>query len=270
MRNFKYSTWIVVFLALCIILSACAAPSSVDPSPVSPTLTAAGPAKIFLATGEWEPYTGEQMEGQGAFTEIVMATFKEMEQPVEVLYYPWKRAESEVQAGSVFAAFPYITTEEREQTFDFSDPVLISWGRLFYMPERQPSEVVYVELEDLQPYTIGGVLGYWYESPFKEAGLKVDYVASDDLNIQKLYAGRVDLVASEELVGWMLIQKLYPQDAHRFATVQKPLNESALRLMISRLYPNSAELTQRFDAALKTITEQGIVEQILAKYGVRQ
>jgi ABC-type amino acid transport substrate-binding protein len=70
-------------------------------------------------------------------------------------------------------------------------------GKFFYMPERQKGEITYDKFEDLQAYNLGGVLGYWYEAPFKEAGLKVDYASSDEQNIQKLYAGRIDLAVGE-------------------------------------------------------------------------
>jgi polar amino acid transport system substrate-binding protein len=210
------------------------------------------------------------MDGQGAFTEIVSAVFKEMGQPVKYQFYPWKRAESEAKAGNIFAAFPYIITAERQKDYLFSDPVLISTGKFFYMPERHPDGIAYTKLDDLLPYQIGGVLGYWYESPFKEARLKVDYATSDEQNIQKLYLGRVDLAATDELVGWQLIKHLYPNEVDKFATVQKPLNEDSLRLLISRTYPNSAELTQHFNAALKVIRDQGVIQKILEKYGVKQ
>lgn len=271
MRHTKNVVWLVIGLTLLIGLSGCAAPATpASPTLVPPTPTPAGPAEVILATGEWEPYTAEKLEGQGAFTEIVSAVFKEMGQPVKYQFYPWKRAESEALAGNVFAVFPYIVTDERKKDFDFSDPVLVSTGKFFYMPERQNGEITYDKFEDLQAYNVGGVLGYWYENPFKEAGLKTDYTSSDEQNIQKLYLGRVDLAAGEELVGWALIKKLYPQEMDKFATVKKPLNEDPLRLMISRNYPNSAELIQRFNAALKVIAEKGIIKQILEKYGVKQ
>jgi polar amino acid transport system substrate-binding protein len=34
----------------------------------------------------------------------------------------------------------------------------------------------YETLEDLRPYKLGGVIGYFYEDLFNKAGLEVDYV----------------------------------------------------------------------------------------------
>lgn len=256
--------------SLAVLMLAGCGTAATPTLPPPPTPTSAAAAEVLLATGEWEPYTSETMEGRGAFTEIVSAAFKEMGRQPKYIFYPWKRAESETKKGEVFATFPYIVTEERKADFDFSDPVMISTGKFFYLPERHKAEIVYDKLEDLQAYNIGGTLGYWYETPFKQARLRVDYASSDEQNLQKLYAGRVDLAASEELVGWALIRKLYPQEVDRFATVKKPLNEDPLRLMISRQYPGAAELTQRFNAALKAIYDKGIAQKILEKYGIKE
>lgn len=260
---------IYLFVCISIALSACGTPATALPAPVEATAPAPAALEISLATGEWAPYTSEKMEGQGAFTEIVSAVFKEMGQPVKYLFYPWKRAEAETKSGNVFAAFPYITTDERQKDYDFSDPVMISTGKFFYMPKHQKTEISFTKLEDLQAYNVGGVLGYWYEDPFKQAGLKVDYVSSDEQNIQKLYLGRVDLAAGEELVGWALIKQLYPNEMGQFATLQKSINEDPLRLMISRKYPGASALTLKFNIALKAIADKGIIKQILEKYGVK-
>ena len=152
--------WPVICLLVCIGLSACAAPATPTPVPVPPTATAPAILEIPLATGEWEPYTAEKIEGQGAFTEIVSAVFKEMGQPVKYQFYPWKRAEAETLAGNVFAAFPYIVTDERKKDYEFSDPILMTAGKFFYMPERQKGEITYDKFEDLQAFNVGGVLGY--------------------------------------------------------------------------------------------------------------
>lgn len=260
----------VLGLFVTLLLVCCAPPPSAATPTSLPVPTPTTDQTVILTTGEWAPYTSETLENYGAFTEIVSAVFKEMGVSVKYVFYPWKRAEEEVKAGNVFAAFPYIETAERSQEYDFSAPVFISTGKFFYLPKNHPSGIQYEKLEDLKAYRIGGVLGYWYEAQFQQAGLQTDYVSSDELNLQKLYQGRVDLAVCDELVGWTLIQKLYPQDAGQFATLAKPLNEDALRLLVSRKFPGAGELTLKFNAALQAIREKGIMQQILSKYGLKQ
>lgn len=236
-------------------------------SPMNPFQAKA--QEIPLATGEWEPYTGQKMENFGFFPELVNAVFKEMGKTPKYSFLPWKRAEDSTKDGENFAAFPYIRTEEREKTFAFSDEVSFTQGLLFYRKDKITKEITYEKFDDLAAYTIGGTLGYWYEKPFKEAKLKVEFVAKDELNFLKLHQGKVDLVASDWLVGWGLIKKLYPNDVAKFDTVKKPLNRDGLRLMVSKKYPNSEEILKQFNASLKSIKDKGTYKAILDKFGLK-
>ena len=235
-------------------------------------VSAALPAaqKVLLVTGEWIPYTGKNIPHYGFFTEIVTAVFKEMGVDAEYRFYPWKRCELMVKSGEAYAAFPYRITSEREKEFNFSSPVAFSTGRFFYYDEFVTGDVVYASYKDLKPYKIGGVLGYWYEKDFNDAGLNVEYVASDDQNIKKLKIGRVQLAAMDEIVGWQLVQKYYPDEMHKFKVLSRPLNESDLRLMVSKKYTDADKLNDAFNAALKGIKAKGVYRAILKKYNMKE
>lgn len=224
--------------------------------------------EILLATGEWAPYTSKTMEGYGIFTEIVSAAFKEMGLRPKYVFAPWKRSELMVENGEVFAAFPFVISDERQKDFDFSERVAFSTGRFFYCTKRFVQEVPYEMLNDLQQYFIGGVLGYWYEPLFKKAQLETHFVSSEKQLIMMLYSKRVDFAPLDELVGWQLIRQYYPQDTHLFKTLTKPLNLSSLHLLVSRKYPNAATLTKQFNAALERIHQKGIYQKIFSKHGV--
>lgn len=223
--------------------------------------------EIILATGEWYPYTSEMTEGHGAFTEIVSAVFEEMGLQPVYQFVPWKRAEKMVEAGEVFAAFPYIKNEKRQKIFDFSEIITFSTGRFFYRTQRFSEEVPYKILNDLKPYKIGAVRGYWYEPQLEKAQLDTYYVNSEKQIIQMLYMGRVDLAPLDELVGWHLIRQLFPLDTQSFKTLRKPLNQSGLHLLVSRNYQNARILTKQFNEALALIRQKGIYQKILNRHG---
>jgi polar amino acid transport system substrate-binding protein len=225
--------------------------------------------KITLVTGEWEPYTGENMERKGFVTEIVTAVFKEMGLETQYSFFPWKRCESVLENGEAFAAFPYVKTADREKIFDFSDVVANTTGRFFYLKSNIKQKVSWKTLADLKTYKVGGTLGYWYEKDFKEAGLNVYYAGSDENNLKHLYSGTIDIVAMDELMGWHYITKLYPKEVNRFDTLNKPLNDMPLYLMISKKYPNSAELKIKFNKALIKIKKNGVLAAILKKYNLK-
>lgn len=225
--------------------------------------------RVLLVTGEWPPYASEEMEQQGFFTTIISAAFRRMGREPDYEFMPWKRGVREVQHGRAFATFPYIITPERQENFDFSDPVVISTGRLFYHRPHLKQPPSFQQLSDLKPYRIGGILGYWYEKPFKEAGLDTYYVTTEAQSVQQLALGRVQLAAMEEWVGWAVINRLYPQQTHQFAMLPQPLNQDPVRLMVSRRYPEAQKLLQAFNQALGELKASGEHQRILERFGIR-
>ncbi|MBF0573717.1 MAG: transporter substrate-binding domain-containing protein [Desulfamplus sp.] len=226
--------------------------------------------KVVLVTGEWAPYTSEKMEGQGFFTEIVSAVFKEAGLEVEYKFHPWLRCEDTVQKGKAYAAFPYMINDERKKMYDFSEPLAKSTGRLFYLKSNLKSDVVWEKYEDLKKYKVGGTAGYWYEKAFTDAGVKLDLAVSDELGMKKLQGKRFDLLATDELVGWTLIKTLFPAEIDNFAVVKKPLNNDDLRLMVSKTYPDAAAITKKVNEALQRIKDKGIYSEILKKYNISE
>lgn len=262
---------LVVILFLYVGLSGCAAPPTPTPVPPTPTPAPTASGKVILTTGDWPPYVFETGGDPGPIPALVVAAFKEVGITPEIVFYPWKRAENEARQGNAFAAFPYARSAERQQEFDFSDPMYVVKGKFFYHKKYHPNGMPFEKLEDLRGYTIGGMLGSWYEGLFKETGLQTEY-ATMEQNLHKLALGRIDLTVEEENTTWYLIRQLYPDEVDQFGTLAKPLEQPGfvndLNLMVSRNYPNSAELLAKFNTGLKAIRDKGIYKQILEKYHI--
>ncbi len=223
---------------------------------------------VTVVTSEWLPYCSEHVEGYGFVTEIVTAAFEEAGIEIEYKFYPWLRGEEYVKDGDGYAAFPYVMSEKRKQIFDFSDPIFKSTQRFFYMKDRITSDVTWEEYEDLKPYELGGTLGYWYKPVFEAAGLDVDYCASEENGFRKLYHGRFELFAADVAPAWVIINRLYPDEADRFGMTEQVLKSDDFRLMISRTYPHAASITEQFNAALKRIKDNGTYSAILKKHDI--
>lgn len=215
--------------------------------------------KIILATAEWQPYISEKSPEHGRFAEIVTTVFKEMGMTTELIFAPWKRVEILVKNGDAYAGIPYTYTEERHKVFDYSASIMNSKNVFFYNKKMYPKGISYSQLAELRRYRISGVTGYWYEDLFKENKLNVEYVTSDEQSITKLYFNRVDLVATDELVGTTLIQKLYPHDAAQFAVVERPILTAPLHLLVSKKYPHAAQITEKFNTTLESLRKKGVI-----------
>jgi ABC-type amino acid transport substrate-binding protein len=147
-----------------------------------------------------------------------------------------------------------------------------SKGSLFYyIPSKKISrDFNWKTFSDFRNYKTGGTIGYWYEKPFKDAGLDVDYSVSDEQGIKKLKYARIDILASEERVGWQLIHKLFPEDIEKFGVVKKSLNKDELRVMISRNYPDSHKIMMKLNAGIKKIKTNGKLKKILQSHGIKK
>lgn len=222
-------------------------------------------SSVVMATGEWPPYTTEASDNYGFFTEIVTAVFDEMEITPNYKFFPWKRCAKMVKDGNAWAAFPYTPNDERKETFAFSDVVATSRSVFFFVDEKLKN-TSWEKLEDLKPYDIGGVGGYFYEEAFENAGLDVDYASKEIVGFKKLLRGRLDFFPVNELVGWELVKDNFPNKVDELDTLDKPLSTSPLSLMVLKSDQESIQLLKKFDAALQKIKDKGIYKNILDKY----
>ena len=101
-----------------------------------------------------------------------------------------------------------------------------------------------------------------------KAGLKVEYTANPEETLKKLQAGRIQLFPLNEMVGWYLIDKLFPDHKNRFGVLEKPYELSPSYLMVSKSYPNSKRLLKRFDEAFQKLKESGDYWNILKRNGI--
>lgn len=225
--------------------------------------------ELVIATGELPPFASADFENS-FLTEIFQALETEMGITFVFKFMPWKRCEIAVQKHEAWGMMPYIRTGERDQLYDCSEKLYTRRAVFFYRsPNGREKNISYTELGELSKYRIGGVIGYYYEDLFKNAGIALDLVASDELNFKKLGVGRVDLVPAEENTGWYLIRNLFPKDeaANFFSTVQS-FHESNIYLMTSKQYPDGKELLESFNAALKKIKNDGRYNEIMVRRGL--
>jgi polar amino acid transport system substrate-binding protein len=224
--------------------------------------------ELSFALLEWPPHTTQKMEGYGVASELVTAVTKEMSMEPKYQFYPLKRLLHYVKEGKHWAAFPGSYTKKRAEVFWYSAPIFPQVDRFFYYKGKP--KVKFEKLEDLKSLTIGGTKGFWYSEGFKKAGLKTYYVAEDLLAMRMLVGGRVDLVAVNDVVGWQLIKKYFPNETDNFKVLDKPLRVKENFLLASKKYPNSKLILQRFNQALKRVKDSGLYNEIAGRYGLQQ
>jgi len=224
---------------------------------------------VVIMTGEWNPFVSIDLENYGFTAEIVSQACLAVGIRPVFKFAPWPRCEAEVKYGKTFATFPYTETETRAQFADFSKPIAKS-RTVFFYNRKKMEQFDFSDLDDLKSFLIGGVRGYYYEARFKKADLSVDYSENEDDSFKKLFYGRVDIVPVNELVGWEIINKLFPDQTDIFSTAGTALDENELHLMVSKKYPDAATLLERFNKGLETIKTTGVYKKIIEKYNIPQ
>jgi len=263
-----FNIQILKLLVLSLVFAACQSAPTPPPTPpltpISPTISS-DEHIIRLATLDWPPYVGEVLPQYGFTTAIVSEAFKRAGYEVKVDFMPWTRVLQETEAGNYDAAYPEYYSEERVKTFFLSDP-LASGPLGFY--KRKADNITYTKLDDLKPYRIGVVLGYINTPEFDAADyLKKEATNSDEQNLRKLLLGRIDLVVIDKFVAQYLIKTSIPEAVGTLEFMEPPLLEQSLYVIFSRQVAGSEQKLQAFNAALKTMREDGTLERILKEYG---
>lgn len=222
---------------------------------------------VTLVAGEYAPYVMNRQDRPGLLVEVVAAAFARSGVKTTVLMLPWRRCAMMVRQGDVFAAFPFAHTAKREEYAWFSDTIWTSRNVFFYLKGRL-GDYDFTSFEDLRGFTIAGTTGHHYEEVFKAKGLSMDYASSEVSGIRKVWEERCALFADDELAGWALVNRVYPNRVGQFGSTPTPWAFAHLCLMVSKAYPGASGLLARFNEGLAAIRADGTYSRLAASYAV--
>ncbi|MGE8496380.1 MAG: substrate-binding periplasmic protein [Pseudomonas sp.] len=236
---------------LLIICLLCSGPALADP--------------LRLTNGEWSPYLGEHLPHQGVASRIIREAFALEGLDVEWEFHPWARSLQMAELGQRDGTAVWLHSEDRQQLFFISDPVVES---TYYIFHRKGQVFDWKSVEDLQGLRIAATRGYDYGSAFQQAEnsgqLDINRVTSDELGFRQLLAGRVDLFPLDKVVGFDLLhQHFSAADRAQLSFHPKPLRSDSLHLLLSRAVPGNAERMRRFNRGLAQLRDSGQVAKYL-------
>lgn len=231
----------------------------------SPEIFAA--EKLPFVTAEWEPYSSSSMQEKGYVAEFVSEVTREMGMEPVIKFYPWSRAQKVIQSGEVFGGFPFGITKQRKQLFNFSDIFLKTHTKFFYDKSKLKNIDANEQIDALKTFTIGVIRNTKTYFKLQEAGFKKIYqVDSVEQAIQMLKSERIQFAALVEHSGWHALNKMFPDKIDSWGAIQFYKMEAAL--LISKKYPNSVELCDKFNRALKVVQERKTMQRLLEKHGL--
>ncbi len=124
-------------------------------------------------------------------------------------------------------------------------------------------------LHDLKQYRIGVLKGAVHGKEFDEADyLNKNDVLNRELNIRKLQAGRIDLMAGPKDVVFHELQRDYPELVDEIRVLSPPIGKNDVYICVSKKRKGYKQLIESFNSKLSEVKADGTYERIMRKHGL--
>jgi len=236
------------------------------------SLTAAAET-ITLVADEWPPFNAKpDSDAEGYMVDIARAVFEAKGISVEYRNVPWKRALVGTRSGNFTGAIG--ASKNDAQGFIFPEEELARNVLSFYV--RKGDSWRFNGLESIKEIRIGTIGGYDYRrwlNDYIQANIensdKVQVIMGDaplERNIQKLLAGRVDVVVDTEASIRWVAKRLGVLDEIEAAGYGK--EPSYCYIAFSPGLPKSPMYAKLLSNGIVELRANGKLQKILDKYGV--
>ncbi|WP_373976441.1 transporter substrate-binding domain-containing protein [Chitinibacter sp. SCUT-21] len=236
-----------------------------------PVLTAAQtlPSEVSVC---WEeglkpPYLSLDSQGQvaGIAVDMVNEIFKRRQLSPKHLIRPWKRCLAEVETGEVDVVPNSSYRDERAQYALYTEPLYTTHLVLFYHTKRFAQAPVIRQLDEMKPYSFGGILGFNYD---QYAGqLKLDTTAKNrEVLFRMLIAGRYDF-AIEQLEVIQMMKARKELSLEQMAYIAEPVQPvKNFHILVTKKHPQAEELRRLINDGIAAIKRDGTAKKIQIKH----
>jgi polar amino acid transport system substrate-binding protein len=214
---------------------------------------------IRLVSDENAPFAYTSSAGLvvGISTEMALEATRRAGVPASIDLYPWARAYFRAQTVADTCVYPVARLPEREAQFQWVGPLNKNRWVLFARPDFAPA---IADLADVRHYRVGGLLKDGPSLFLQGQGVEVAQVGTNELNLNKLMAGRIDLWATGYVRGKLIAAKARVGEL-KMAYVIKDVDHY---LACNPKLPAAA--IAALDAAILTMWQDGTARRISERY----
>jgi sorbitol/mannitol transport system substrate-binding protein len=230
--------------------------------------------KIIFVAEEHVPYIGSELPRQGYVHQLVSEAFERVGYQLDVTYYPAARARMLASVGKVDGILPVYYSDNLLDTFLFSNPFpgdVIGLLKKKQNPANiviQANKTLFENLQELSQYQFSLVRGSSAEQLLEQAHfLNKQYALNDLLNIDKLYASRMDFAVIDKLTAGDLIVSKRPHMIGQLEFIYPPLAAQQFHVAFNKNKPDALERVDLFNQGLSSLKADGRLDQILAYHG---
>lgn len=233
---------------------------------VYPSAVSAENTILTISTGEWAPFVSKEMPGGGICREIVEAALAESGLTAEITFYPWKRAMLAMKSGQVMASFPWAKRADREEFALYSEPLQSYQTKLFFCRNNYSETDFGNGVEMLKKFRVGVARGYSKVEDFRGMGLNVVEVCDNEMGMQMLLRGYIDVMTESCAVGRLVIKNKFPGKENLFGAVDAPFEPEQMYMLFSKKVTGAEEMLNKFNKGLQAIKINGEYDRIIEKY----
>lgn len=261
---------LLVFSLVVVFLSGCLAQSSQVSTPAGSNIETVAPVPnsrpvIRLTSGEWKPYTGQNLPDFGCDSRIVAGVFSHLGYTVKFGFFPWARGFHLAETGEWDGTFEWANTADTRQAFFVSKEPISHQQFVFFHRVDRP--LVWETKEDLSGKIIGLTSGYLYSGLFDDIRddpkFMFEEASTDEANFEKLLAGRIDIFPMELNVGLLILKKNFSTNQVSQLTHHiKPLSEFLPYVFLTKKNPDNEKLMQQFDMEFEFFEKSGELQRL--------
>lgn len=220
--------------------------------------------EVTIGYTNWEPFYGDNLPNKGAIFEIVNHSFTKAGYTTKAQLLPWSRATKKVADGEIDILISMYYTDQRTETYAFSEPLAYVNVGLISHTNLGISE--FKSMRDLRPYSIGVNRNWVNSSEFDEAYyLKKDPAKNQKLTIRKLLHQRVDMiVVAQEIFKHEVVRMGHKFEDYTF--IEPILSHPALHLASGKKNPRHKQIIDDFNRAFQTMIVDGSYSKIMQRH----
>jgi polar amino acid transport system substrate-binding protein len=229
---------------------------------------AAGDEPVRMAADPWPPYSDRALPHQGLAVGIVSAALTRAGHPTTLTITEWEK----VMEGGLNGSFDVVVgawgTEDRAESFAFSEPYLFNEIKLVKLRDA-PFSFADILAHTRPELTMGIVRDYGYGEAL--APLRTYSNRSETYLVQillRLVQGDVDFVVGDDRAVRHHVREMLTAHATRIEIAPESLARAGLKLAISLDHPRRQELLADFSRELAAMREDGTLAKLFAEFGV--
>lgn len=239
---------------------------------------------ILFGNGEQRPFTlvvgdepwpgimtwSDSGEYQGLYKTFLDALAQDRGWSATVKPVPWQRAQTMVAAGEADALIAVASPDRQSYAQACDTPVFSLYFTIYtYRQHPRLAEIMAINsVEDilrLELTTVSNRGNGWHQENVEAKGVATVYVNDDKTMVQFLAARRADIILDTPLSMNHRIQELGLRDTIVSTNIR--LDETSLRLLISRKSPYSREFEGINQAATRVIKSESFQDELNELYG---